>query len=89
MAPEVAHLATSRPWCYPEPAAHPFEAYMSQEIPDSPQTIGRYRLLDELATGGMAVVHLAIEHQRGARIALQYGDLQSRLDGRDDRPERQ
>ena len=35
---------------------------MTVESTEQPKTIGRYRLLDQLATGGMAVVHLAIEN---------------------------
>ena len=35
---------------------------MTSVSTEQPKTLGRYRLLDQLATGGMAVVHLAIEH---------------------------
>ena len=54
---------------------------MSAESTDAPRMLGRYRLLDQLATGGMAVVHLAIEHgDHGLERPLVIKQLQPKHD---------
>jgi phosphate/phosphite/phosphonate ABC transporter binding protein len=54
---------------------------MTQESSEDRRMLGRYRLLDQLATGGMAVVHLAIEHgAHGLERPLVIKQLQSQHD---------